>query len=150
MDPAIVSAMAAVLGSLVGGAATFATAWVTQRTLSKRELLGAEIRTRETLYGEFIRGCSKLVIDSFERTLDKPETLLPAYELLNRIRLCASNAVLAEAEQVLQRITEQYFSPNLSVDEIRELVRSGKADADPLRSFGEACRYELKAIRAGW
>jgi hypothetical protein len=48
------------------------------------------------------------VIDSFERALDTPETLLPAYELLNRIRLCASDAVLAEAEQVLQRITEQY------------------------------------------
>ena len=61
---------------------------------------------------------------------------------------CASDAVLAEAEQVLQRITEQYFSPNLPVDEIRELVRSGKAAADPLKSFGEACRIELKSIRA--
>jgi hypothetical protein len=49
---------------------------------------------------------------------------------------------------VLQRITEQYFSPNLSVDEIRALVRSGKADADPLRSFGEACRLEIKSLRA--
>lgn len=148
MDPVIVSALAAVLGSLVGGAATFATAWVTQRTLSKRELIAAEIRTRETLYGEFISACSKLVVDSFERTLDNPETLLPAYELLNRIRLCASDAVLIQAEQVLQRITEQYFSPNLSVDEIRALVRSGKADADPLRSFGEACRLEIKSLRA--
>ena len=148
MDPAIVSAMAAVLGSLVGGAATFATAWVTQRTLSKREIIAGEIRTRETLYGEFIRACSKLVVDSFERTLDKPETLLPAYELLNRIRLCASDAVLIQAEQVLQRITEQYFSPNLSVDEIRALVRLGKADADPLKSFGEACRLEVKSLRA--
>ena len=73
MDPAIVSAMAAVLGSLVGGA----TAWLSQRTLSKRELLGAEIRTREALYGEFISACSKLVVDSFECALDKPETLLP-------------------------------------------------------------------------
>jgi hypothetical protein len=91
MDPAIVSAMATVLGSLVGGAATFATAWVTQTTLRKRELLGAEI---QTLYGEFIRACSKLVIDLFERALDKPETLLPAYELLNRIRLCASRLAL--------------------------------------------------------
>ena len=85
MDPVIVSALAAVLGSLVGGSATFATAWVTQRTLSKRELIAGEIRTREMLYGEFIRACSKLVVDSFERALDKPETLLPAYELLNRI-----------------------------------------------------------------
>jgi hypothetical protein len=148
MDPAIVSAMAAVLGSLVGGSATFATAWITQRTRSKRELIGAEIHARETLYGEFICACSKLVVDSFERTLDKPETLLPAYELLNRIRLCACDAVLAEAEQVLQRITEQYFSPNLSVEEIRALVRSGGADADPLKSFGEACRIELKSLGA--
>jgi hypothetical protein len=147
MDPAIVSAMAAVFGSLVGGSATVVTAWVTQRTLSKRELLGAEIRTRQTLYGEFIRECSKLVVDSFEHTLDKPEKLLSVYELINRIRLCSSDAVLAEAELMLKRITEQYYSPNLSVDEIRALVRSGKADADPLRSFGEACRVELKSMR---
>jgi hypothetical protein len=148
MDPAILSAMAAVLGSLVGGSATFATAWITQRTSSKRELIRAEISTRETLYGEFIRACSQLVVDSFERTLDRPETLLPAYELLNRIRLCASDAVLAEAEQVLHRITEQYFSPNLSLEELRTLVRSGLADADPLKSFGEACRIEIISLRA--
>jgi hypothetical protein len=51
MDPAIISAMAAVFGSFVGESATVATAWVTQRTLSKRELLAVEIRMRETLYG---------------------------------------------------------------------------------------------------
>jgi hypothetical protein len=83
-----------------------------------------------------------------ERTLDRPETLLPAYELLNRIRLCASDAVLAEAEQVLHRITEQYFSPNLSVEELRTFVRSGIADADPLKSFGQACRVEIKSLHA--
>jgi hypothetical protein len=147
MDATIVSAMAAVLGSLVGGSATVATAWVTQRTLSKRELIGAEIRKREMLYGEFISASSKLVMDSFERTLDKPEKLLSVYELLNRIRLSASDAVLAEAEQILKRITEQYFSPNLSLEELRALVRSGGA-ADPLKSFGEACRVELKSMRA--
>ena len=145
MDPAIVSAMAAVLGSLVGGSATVATAWVTQKTLSKRELLGAEIRTRQTLYGEFIRECSKLVVDSFEHTLDKPETLLPVYEVVNRIRLCASDAVLAEAEEMLKWLTEHYFSPNLSLEEIRKLVQA--RGADPLRSFGEACRVELKSMR---
>jgi hypothetical protein len=145
MDPAIVSAMAAVFGSLVGGSATVATAWLTQRTLSKRELLGAEIRTRQTLYGEFIRECSKLVVDSFTHTLDKPETLLPVYEVVNRIRLCASDAVLAEAELMLKRITEQYYSPNLSIEEIRMLVQSH--GPDPLKSFGEACRVELKSMR---
>jgi hypothetical protein len=144
MDVAIVSAMAAVFGSLVGGSATVATAWVTQKTLSRRELIGAEIRQRETLYGEFIRECSKLVIDSFTHALDKPETLLPVYEVVNRIRLCASDAVLAEAERILATIMEQYFSPNLSIEEMRALVRRS---ADPLRSFGEACRLELKSMR---
>ena len=146
MDPAIVSAMAAVLGSLVGGSATFATAWVTQRTLSRRDLISADIRQREMLYAEFIRECSKLVVDSFARTLDKPETLLSAYELVNRIRLSASDAVLAEAEHVLRRITEQYSSPNLSLEEMRALVLSG--GADPLKGFGETCRVELKSVRA--
>jgi hypothetical protein len=146
MDATLVSAMAGVFGVLVGGSATVATAWITQKALSKRELIGAEIRRREALYGEFIRACSKLVMDSLERTLDKPETLLPAYELLNRVRLSASDAVLAEAERILMQITEQYFSPNLSVEAMRALVLSGSPD--PLKSFGEACRIELKSMRA--
>jgi hypothetical protein len=61
--------------------------------------------------------------------LDKPETLLSVYELLNRIRLSASDAVLAEAERVLRHITEQYFTPNLSVDDMRLLIQSGSADS---------------------
>ena len=147
MDTTIVSVMAGVFGSLVGGSATVATAWVTQKTLSKRDLVGADIRYREALYGDFIRECSKQVIASFERTLDKPETLLSVYELINRIRLSASNAVLAEAEHVLQRIMEQYFAPNLSVDEVRALATS--ASGDPLKAFGETCRAELKSMRGG-
>jgi len=42
--------MAAVLGSLVGGSATIATAWITQRTSTKRELIRQELRKRETLF----------------------------------------------------------------------------------------------------
>jgi hypothetical protein len=76
---------------------------------------------------------------------DKPATLLEAYALLNRIRLCASDAVLAEAERTLHVIAEQYFSPNLSVEELRTVIRS--RDQDPLKPFGEACRRELKTMR---
>ena len=145
MDATIVSALSGVLGSLVGGSATIAATWVSQKTLSKRELIRDEIRYREALYGDFIRECSKQVIASLERTLDKPEMLLSVYELINRIRLSASDAVLTEAEHVLQRIMEQYFAPNLSVEEVRALATS--ATSDPLRAFGEACRAELKSMR---
>src|SRR5512145_1327767 len=128
MDSAVVGATAAVVGSLVGGSATLATAWITQKTASKRELVQTEMRKREALYGEFISECAKLLLDAFTHTLDKPETLLPLYALINRIRLCASQPVLAEAEHLLRRITEQYFSRNLTLEEMRDLAISEGAD----------------------
>lgn len=145
MDITIVSALSGVLGSLVGGTATAATAWITQRTQSKRELLLEEMHKREALYGEFIAESAKLLMDALEHTLDHPDTLLRAYALVNRIRLCASPEVLAEAEHLLRRITEQYFAKNATVEELRDLTRS--EDADPMKAFGEACRAELKALR---
>jgi hypothetical protein len=71
--------------------------------------------------------------------------LLSIYALLNRIRICASDAVLSEAERALASITEQYFSPNLSLEQLRALVRDG-ARSDPLRSFAEACRAEVRSM----
>ena len=146
MDTTLLSVMAGVLGALVGASATIATAWITQKTLSKRELIRAEMDKREMLYGEFIGECSKLIIDSYGHALERPETLLPAYALLNRIRLSASDAVLREAEHLVRWITEQYFSPNLSHEDMRALAQS--PETDPLKPFGEACRVELKLIRA--
>lgn len=145
MDVALIGAMSGVLGSLVGGSASVATTWIAQKTLSRRELVQGEIRTRESLYGEFIAECAKLLVDAFTHTLEKPDKLLPVYALINRIRLCGSRAVLAEAERLLAHITEQYFAKNMSVEELRALVRSEKGD--PMRAFGEACRAELKSLR---
>jgi len=145
MDAALVGALAGVLGSLVGGSATVATALVTQRTANAREMLIVESRKREALYGEFIAECSKLFIDAMTHSLDKPETLQSAFATLNRIRLSASPAVLREAEDLLRLITEQYFSRNLTVEEMHEIVRS--ENADPLRRFGEACRGEFTSLR---
>jgi hypothetical protein len=39
----------------------------------------------------------------------------------------------------------QYFSLNLSIEELRTVIRS--RDQDPLKPFGEACRRELKTMR---
>ena len=86
-------------------------------------------------------------MDAFTHELEKPETLLPVFALINRIRLCASRKVLAEAERLLGRLTDQYFAKNLTVEELRKLAHSEKAD--PLSDFGEACRAELKSLRAG-
>ena len=145
MDVSWVGALSGVMGALVGGSASIATAWLTQRSQSVRELVRDEVQKRELLYGEFVGECARLLMDAFTHALEKPETLLQAYAMINRIRLCASPAVLNEAERLMVRITEQYFSTNLTVEELRGIARS--IDADPIRSFGEACRAELGAMR---
>lgn len=147
MDTATIGALSAVMGSLVGGTATAATSWMSQRALNRSKHIKDEARRREALYGEFISESAKLAVDALAHSLEKHETLLPAYALLNRIRLCASPAVLAEAENVLRRVTEQYFAKNLPVEHIRHLALS--EDGDLLEAFGQACRAELKAMRAG-
>jgi hypothetical protein len=146
MNTAVLTAMSGVLGTLVGGTVTFATTWVSQRTLGRRELLREEIKQRESLYSEFIVECARLLMDALSHGLEKPETLVPAYSLINRIRLCASKPVLVEAENLARRITDQYFSPNMTLEEMRRIANSEEADA--LRPFGEACRAELQTLRA--
>jgi hypothetical protein len=141
MDTAIISALAGIFGSLSGGSASVATTWIAQNTRNKREAVQAELAKREALYGEFINERSKRVMDSFERNLDKPEMLLSTYALLNRIRLCASDAVLTPAVECVRFIVEQYFSPNVSIEEFHQRVRNGHID--PLKAFSETCRREL-------
>ena len=64
MDTTIVTALAGIAGSLCGGSASVATAWVTHKSRAKREVLRAAVNKREALYGEFINECSKHVMDS--------------------------------------------------------------------------------------
>ena len=144
MEVTTISALSAILGSVVGGSATVATGWITQKTLTKRELVRIEIRRRQMLYGQFIGECAKLMVDAFMHTLEKPETLLTVYALLNRIRLCAGSIVLSEAEKLISRITDQYFAKNLDLDQVRALATAG--DGDPLKDFSEACRLELGSV----
>jgi hypothetical protein len=144
MDPSIVGALAALLGSMVGGSATIVTTWITLRTQGRRELVTAETRKRELLYTEFIVECSKLNIDSLDHTLDHVETLTQVHALVNRIRLVSTSAVLAAAEAAVKRILKQYVRPNLTGEEIQELALSDYDD--PLKQFGEACRHELQEL----
>ncbi len=145
INPIAYPTLLTAFGTLLGGSASIATTWVAHKTVGRRELVREEMRKRETLYGEFIGECAKLLMDSLTHTLEKPETLLTVLALLNRIRLCASPAVLDQAERLLRRITEQYLSRNLALDELRQLARS--QDADLLRDFAETCRAELTSLQ---
>lgn len=131
------------MGSVVGGSATIATAWITQKTQSKRELAVSEVRKREQLYTEFIVECTRLAIDSYTHNISHPETMSPAYAMRNRIRLTSSERVCIAADQAIKRIIRQYESKNLTLEELDVVAQSGE---DLLKEFSEACRQELKTF----
>jgi hypothetical protein len=146
METAIISALAAILGSLVGGTATITTAWITQRFQSRREFARSEWQKKEALYTEFIAETSKLLIDSLDHNLERPDVLVQVYGLINRIRLSSSDAVVGAAEQAVQHIVNRYNLPNLSKDEINATVVSGSSADDPLKPFSDACRVEMRQL----
>jgi hypothetical protein len=132
----------------VGGGASVATAWVTQNSSSKTELLKRDLHRRQALYGEFVAECSKLLLDSLDHTLDRPDSMLNAVAMLNRIRLIASDPVLKAAEVVLQAIGQNYFAKNITMDDIKAQMLAGTRPApDPLEPFSRACRSELRALQ---
>ena len=144
LDPAALTALSAILGSAVGGSATMATAWFTQRTQGQREHVEAEIRKREQLYVEFITEGAKLTVAALDHEFKSSEQLSLLYSILNRIRLRCSEEVLTAADSAVTQILERYFRPNLSPDELRKTVLDRRDD--PLKSFSEACRRELRML----
>ena len=145
LDPSLVSALAALAGSLVGGSASIATAWVTHKAQSREARIKAEIASREHLYADFIAECSKLIIDALDHSLDDTGKLLHVYALRNRISLTGSDRVNQTAEETIRNIVTQYLKPNLTREEVHQMALSH--DNDPLRPFADACRDELRSMR---
>jgi len=145
MEPSLITALSVVLGALVGGTSSIATALFTQRAQSRRESVKVEIQRRELVYTEFINECSKLLNDALERSLDSPAAFVQVYALLNRIRLTSSDAVVAAAEQLIKNIIDQYFQPKVTIEELRKMAAPGSG-ADPIQQFSETCRHELHQL----
>jgi hypothetical protein len=135
MDSALITGMAAVLGSLAGAAASIATTWMTQRSQKIREQAQSELRR-----GEFITEVSRLTGDAFEHSLERPETFANLYGLFGRMHLVASAPVMKAAEECCRYLVDLY-STNMTQEQILTTLR--ESSAHPLTAFGAACRAEL-------
>ena len=143
-NPATISALAAIFGSLTGGLASTVATWITERHQDRRDILAKTLFYREQLYSDFISECAHAMADAVQHNLQDPNKLSPAYALLSRMRLSSSTDVLASAEQVIQQIIITYSETNLTPEEIQ--VTAGK-HRDPLREFSDICRAELEAMQ---
>jgi hypothetical protein len=147
MNQSIIGALAVVLGSLVGGASTIATAWFIQRVPGQRESVSAEIRRRELGVYRFINECSKLAMDAFSHILKNPGILMNTYALLNSIRPTSSDPVVDTVDQPIMSIVEQYFQPNLFIEKLHKMTALEFTDS--LRELSVTCRQELRRLSRG-
>ena len=72
LDPAAVSALAAIFGSFVGGFASTLSAWLTQTHHDRKDLLAKKIAHREQLYADFISESAQAMVDAIQHTLEDP------------------------------------------------------------------------------
>ena len=66
--------------------------------------------------------------------------------MISRMRIHSSPQTVACALNIMVVTIATYSSPNRSVPELHELLKSG-AEIDPLKEFAEAAREELRSIR---
>ena len=146
INTALVTAMAAATGSLVGAAASIVTTWITQRTQNVRAHLEWKLRERESLYKEFITEASRLAIDALMHSMERPDQIMALYAVLSRIRLMSGDQVVRHGEACCRCIVELYGRPNLTTEQLRAAVVADQVDElDPLKAFSSACRNELGA-----
>jgi len=146
MNSVMITAFAAIGGSLVGALGSAIGTWITARHQDRRDLLGKQIARREALYSDFIAESARLLVDAMQHNSGDVQTLLPVYALVSRIRLSSSEAVLEEAERVIRTIVSTYPQTNLTAEQIEAQAVNGH---DPLRAFSDTCRIELESLQQG-
>src|ERR1700730_886038 len=95
MGSTFIMAVAAACGSLVVGAATIVTTRITQRAQSVHAEREEKLRNRNALYGEFITEASRLAVEAFSHSLERPDSFVKLYGISGRIRIVAADPVLA-------------------------------------------------------
>ena len=142
MDVAYLSAMSALAGSVVGGLTSGLTTWITQRSQAKAGYLAREMSRRDDLYKDFIIAASKAYGDAVVSSEVQIQDLIALYAMVSRMRVQSSSATIACAENVMMLTMGTFMSPNKTIAERYELLKTG-TEIDPLKQFSEAARAEM-------
>ena len=142
MNASYLPALAALMGSAIGGLTSLATTWLTQRGEAKMRQITTDRVQRETLFAHFIDEASLLYADAFEHQETELAKLSKLYAMISRMRLLSSSSIVEHAERVSHMVIDTYLAPNKTFRDVVELKENGALD--PLKEFSEACREELR------
>ena len=143
MDSAYVSAIAALLGSVVGALSTGIANWISQRAQEQAKTRAHEVSRREDLFRDFIVAASKTYAAAIVTSEPQLPELIALYGMVSRMRVFCAARTVACAEKVMLTTIDTFFRPNKTIREVHEMMIAGKG-IDPLQEFSGAARDELR------
>jgi len=142
LNPAYISAFAALAGAIIGGLTSFATSWFTQQAQLRNAGREARRAKLEALYNEYISAAAGLYVDALTHQVEDLSKMVPLYALGSRMRLMSDRAVIDAAQRIDDNILATYMAPNRTLQEVRDLVHEGQIKT-LLIAFSEACREDI-------
>jgi hypothetical protein len=148
MDASVITALAALAGTAVGGLTSVAANWVSHRLQIKAQWLQHEKNRRQMLYRDFIDEASKCYIDALQH--HEADAGIPGlvglYAKLSRMRVISAAPVVRCADHIAKKIMDTYLEPDKSFVELRDMAMTGAIDL--LHEFSNAARQEFEALDA--
>ena len=121
MDPAYVSAFAALAGAGIGGVTSLATSWMTNWAQTRAQRLVHKIERLEELYKNFVEEASRFYADSLVHETTNVSQLIRLYAMISRMRVLSSPKTVENAERVARMIVDTYLAPNKTFPELRDI-----------------------------
>ncbi|TKC87818.1 hypothetical protein FAZ69_16215 [Trinickia terrae] len=146
MNSTVLSALAALVGAIIGGLTSVLASWMTQRTQARADWLLQDRARRQELYKDFIEEASACYVHALQHGEPDLHSLASLYAKINRMRVQSSRQVVEEADRIGRAIVDTYLSPDRTFVELREMLADGSIDI--LIEFGSMCRAELESLRA--
>jgi hypothetical protein len=104
---------------------------------------------RQDLFRDFIVTASKAYGEAIVSGEPEIQEIVSLYAIISKMRVLCSPRTIACADRIMFATVETYFSPNVTIRELHEQMRSGEGrGVDPLREFSEAAREELRFYSA--
>ncbi len=141
MDPAVLSTISALSGTVIGAISSLGTTWMTTKAQARAARIAAERSKREDLYGRFMDETAKLYASALNHVGVDYERLTGLYALSGRIKLYASAEVANGANDALKFLVDLSLKPPMSAEDMRIMMDS--TDANIIDRFATACRAEL-------
>src|SRR5262245_54515143 len=122
MQPAYVTALAALAGSLIGGLTSMGASWLSQSFEFRAQALTQDLNRRRELYKSFIEEAAKCYADAYEHDKAEVSTLVNLYALVSRMRVLSSSKVVESADAVVRVIIETYLAPKKTFRDVVEIL----------------------------